>query len=243
MVKFVKCCKTPCKYATLVFARSFMMKYIIYAINCLLIMAIPAMIITGTKKDVKRISTEIDVKKVNSLNLSVIKEFTEQILPTETLETKTEEKEETVEQEDEPVLVSTPVEESQTEIEEEVNEEKVENDILETMVGSMSGYGPDCRGCTGFTSSGYNVNNGIYYSDKTYGEVRILAADRSLKLGSIVRIKEAKLGEIIGIVLDRGSAIGIGKTYLFDLLFASESEAYHYGVSNDVIFEVLRYGY
>ena len=110
------------------------------------------------------------------------------------------------------------------------------------MIGSMSGYGPDCRGCTGFTSSGYNINNGIYYFDKTYGEVRILAADRSLKLGSIVRIKESN-GEIIGIVLDRGSAIGIGKTYLFDLLFVSENEAYQYGVSNDVVFEILRYGY
>lgn len=218
------------------------MKYVVYMINCLLIIAIPAMIVTGTKKNVEKISTEIDVKKVNSLNLSVIKEFTEQALPVETLETKPEEKEEIVEQEDDAILVPTPVEESHIEIE-EVKEEKIETDILETMIGSMSGYGPDCRGCTGFTSSGYNINNGIYYFDKTYGEVRILAADRSLKLGSIVRIKESKIGEFVGIVLDRGSAIGIGKTYLFDLLFASENEAYHYGVSNDVVFEILRYGY
>lgn len=219
-----------------------MMKYVVYMINCLLIIAIPAMIVTGTKKNVEKISTEIDVKKVNSLNLSVIKEFTEQVLPTETSETKTEEKEKNVEQEENSAFVPTPVEESQIEIEEEVNEEKIETDVLETMIGSMSGYGPDCRGCTGFTSSGYNINNGIYYFDKTYGEVRILAADRSLKLGSIVRIKESN-GEIIGIVLDRGSAIGIGKTYLFDLLFVSENEAYQYGVSNDVVFEILRYGY
>ncbi len=218
------------------------MKYVVYMINCLLIIAIPAMIVTGTKKNVEKISTEIDVKKVNSLNLSVIKEFTEQVLPTETSETKTEEKEKNVEQEENSAFVPTPVEESQIEIEEEVNEEKIETDVLETMIGSMSGYGPDCRGCTGFTSSGYNINNGIYYFDKTYGEVRILAADRSLKLGSIVRIKESN-GEIIGIVLDRGSAIGIGKTYLFDLLFVSENEAYQYGVSNDVVFEILRYGY
>ena len=60
------------------------MKYVVYMINCLLIIAIPAMIVTGTKKNVEKISTEIDVKKVNSLNLSVIKEFTEQVLPTET---------------------------------------------------------------------------------------------------------------------------------------------------------------
>ncbi len=219
------------------------MKYVVYMINCLLIIAIPAMIVTGTKKNVEKISTEIDVKKVNSLNLSVIKEFTEQALPVESLETKPEEKEEIVEQEDDVILVPTPVEESHIEIEEEVKEEKIETDILETMIGSMSGYGPDCRGCTGFTSSGYNINNGIYYFDKTYGEVRILAADRSLKLGSIVRIKESKLDEFVGIVLDRGSAIGIGKTYLFDLLFTSENEAYHYGVSNDVVFEILRYGY
>ena len=69
------------------------MKYVVYMINCLLIIAIPAMIVTGTKKNVEKISTEIDVKKVNSLNLSVIKEFTEQALPVESLETKPEEKE------------------------------------------------------------------------------------------------------------------------------------------------------
>ena len=76
------------------------------------------------------------------------------------------------------------------------------NEVLETQVGVMSAYGPDCRGCSGH-------------------------------LG----------GEFNAIVLDRGGAIGIGKKFMFDLLFPSEAEASKFGTSYNVSFEVLRYGY
>lgn len=224
-----------------------MMKYIIYVINCLLIVSIPAMIITGAKNDTEKISTAIDIKKVNSLNLSTKQDFLEQEVPKveEEKEIEPEEKE-NVEKitvvEEEVTPPAEPIQEESPVIEQEPKEEVV-NDVLQTLIGTMSGYGPDCRGCSGYTSSGYNINNGIYYHDETYGEVRILAGDRSLKLGSIVRIKGSKLGDLIGIVLDRGNAVGIGKSHLFDLLFPSEREAYVYGISSNVTFEVLRYGY
>ena len=118
------------------------------------------------------------------------------------------------------------------------------SDVLETQVGSLSGYGPDCVGCSGFLASGIDVRNGnIYYSDSTYGNVRILAGDRSYPYGTIVRVKGSRLSEFIGIVLDRGGAVGFGKSHLFDLLYKSSAEALKNEVSYNTTFEILRYGY
>ena len=61
--------------------------------------------------------------------------------------------------------------------------------------GTLTGYGPDCPGCLGmvYCSPNPNVLNGnIYYNDKTYGKIRILAADYSIPCGSIVHIKNFK---------------------------------------------------
>lgn len=122
--------------------------------------------------------------------------------------------------------------------------QKVTSDVLEIQVGSLSGYGPDCVGCSGLLASGMDVRNGnIYYSDSVYGKVRILAGDRSYPYGTIVRVKNSRLSEFIGIVLDRGGAVGFGKSHLFDLLYASESEASLDEVSYNTTFEILRYGY
>lgn len=126
-----------------------------------------------------------------------------------------------------------------------VNDEETHvTDVLETQVGSLSGYGPDCYGCSGILASGLDVRDGtIYYSDATYGNVRILAGDYAYPYGTIVRVKNSKISEFIGIVLDRGSAIGFGKSHLFDLLFPSSSDALAYEVSYNTTFEILRYGY
>ena len=50
-------------------------------------------------------------------------------------------------------------------------------------------------------------------------------------------------GDFNAIVLDRGGDIGIGRRFLFDLLFPSESEAVAFGTSYDVTVDVLRFGY
>lgn len=239
MVKYVNNCKTPCQCVTLIYARSFMMKYFIYIINLLLIVSIPMLIITDVNKETAKINTEIDIKKVNSLKLNVVQENTKIISETE-MEVKDEQLEEVETTEKEEQTKETSIEKT------EIIEEKVEEsqtDVIQTMNGTMSGYGTDCSGCGGLTASGYNLKKGIYYDDATYGKVRILAGDRSLKYGSIIRIKNSKLGEFIGIVLDRGGAVGIGKSHLFDLLFQTEKEALSYEVSYNVTFEILRYGY
>lgn len=118
--------------------------------------------------------------------------------------------------------------------------------VIETLVGKLSGYGPDCYGCTSNrTSSGYYVGDGnIYYEDPTYGKVRILAGDSKYPYHTIVKFQANNISSepIIGIILDRGSAIGIGEKYLFDLLYVSEREASVFGVSKNVTFEILRVG-
>ena len=116
--------------------------------------------------------------------------------------------------------------------------------VLETFTGSLTGYGPDCDGCIGITASGYDVRNTIYYNDKTYNNVRVLAADKSLPFGTIIKVSNLKdYNDFIGIVLDRGSAISFDGFSQIDLLFESEDYSYNFGRKENVIFEILRLGY
>ena len=129
------------------------------------------------------------------------------------------------------VIVNTPV---------EVVEEVVNVPSNEILTGKMSGYGPDCIGCSGYLANGTYVGNGnIYYDDSEYGRVRIVAGDKKFKFGTIVRINDSMLA----IVLDRGGSIGIGKKFMFDLLYESEAEANRNGVSYNTKFEILRNGF
>ncbi len=117
--------------------------------------------------------------------------------------------------------------------------------VLATYYGPITAYGPDCVGCTtGYTASGYYVRNNIYYEDKEYGKIRIVAADRTLPFGTIVRIKNLDLfdDDIIAIVLDRGSAIGFKRKVYFDLLYKSEKDTLTFG-KRYATFEILRKGY
>ena len=147
-------------------------------------------------------------------------------------EVEIKEDEKKVEIEEEPVVLSEP----------KVTESSASDyQVLETYVGALTGYGPNCYGCSGITSSGYNVKNTITYVDSEYGEIRVLAADSSIALYSIVRISNVpNMDPFIAIVLDRGSNVGFGKGTLFDLLFEDESQALH--KTDNVTFEILRYG-
>lgn len=124
---------------------------------------------------------------------------------------------------------------------------KVETPVIEVIqpqneiiTGKMSGYGPDCVGCSGYLANGHYVGDGnIYYNDSEYGQVRIVAGDKTYKFGTIIRINDS----ILAIVLDRGGSIGIGKKFMFDLLYASEAEANRNGVSYNTKFEILRNGF
>ena len=112
-------------------------------------------------------------------------------------------------------------------------------------VGTLTGYGPDCVGCSGIVGCFpyQNVTNGnIYYEDSTYGKIRILAADKNIPCGSIIKISNYDFieGDFYGIVLDRGSAIN-GLT--MDLLYESESETVKIGRTYEINFKIERWGF
>lgn len=108
--------------------------------------------------------------------------------------------------------------------------------------GSMTGYGPDCEGCGGFSGCPPRQdfrNGNIYFEDATYGTVRVVASDKAIPCGSMVRVKN--YGEpFLAIVLDRGGAI---KGSLMDLLCASEKEALAVGRRKNIQYELIRWGW
>lgn len=208
-------------------------------------------------------------EKEDNLNLDTL-EKPENEQAKEEVEVKTETKEEIrveVKEEIKEVIKEEPKQEIIEEVKEEPKQEEIKpNDVtikgeykpnlavletievLETYVGKMTAYGPDCYGCTsGRTASGQYVMDGnIYYNDPTFGNIRIVAADKSIPFGSIIRISGLSIFSepILAIVLDRGGMIGFaeGKHSYFDLLYKSEKDAASFGRPT-ATFELLRRGY
>lgn len=123
--------------------------------------------------------------------------------------------------------------------------------------GKLTGYGPDCPGCSAVgnvacrTKVGTNhslINDGLYYNDDIYGSVRILAADNTaFPCGTIVKVNNGTLKEFFGIVLDSGSAMRNawkeGVVWM-DLAFTTQKEARTGGAtSSNTKFEVQRWGW
>ena len=106
----------------------------------------------------------------------------------------------------------------------------------------MSFYNANCRGCSGVTSTGTDISDGrLYYYDSNYGNLRIIAAGPEIKKWSIVRLKNTSFGNnTLAIVLDRGGAIGEGRTFLIDML--TNKQEGKDGVERNVVVEVLRDG-
>lgn len=139
---------------------------------------------------------------------------------------------------------------------------EVVNEIVEVGTGAqgmfqgrLTGYGPDCPGCSSVgnvscrTKEGLNhslINNGITYIDQEYGEVRILAAATSaFPCGTIIAVDNGILTPFYAIVLDSGydmrNAWQNGNVW-FDLAF--ESQASVTNVSNKTaLFSVQRWGW
>lgn len=218
------------------------MKYFIYFMDILLVILIPIVfVVTPVEKETSKVmSVDAAIRQLPSEVLNIEDEQ----LNYEDDSTVDEDKDE-----EDIVEVSTKIisDVSDKRISSDTDDSSVEDikkDVLETNVGKMSGYGPDCKGCSGYLASGKYVGDGsVYYDDSTYGKVRILAGDSIYKFGTIIRVSNSNVGSFLGIVLDRGGSIGFGKKYLFDLLYTSESEAMADEVSYNVVFEVLRYGY
>lgn len=123
--------------------------------------------------------------------------------------------------------------------------------------GKLTGYGPDCPGCSSvgnvscITREGKNhslISDGIYYNDITYGEIRILAADNSkFPCGTVIKIENGVLDSFYGIVLDTGSSMrhawSNGNVWI-DLAFPSQKEALTGGAtSSNTKFNVQRWGW
>lgn len=110
--------------------------------------------------------------------------------------------------------------------------------------GSITGYGPDCKGCGGKTGCPprQNVKNGnIYFNDQEYGKINIVATDRRIPCGSIIKITNSSLGkEVVAIALDRG---GVIKGTLMDFLVETEKKAAKVVGRQKVTFEIVRWGW
>ena len=188
------------------------------------------------------ISILFEKEKIDDNNLKVEEKEDEEEEKIEELveEVKLEEiKEEVVEEE--PLVEEEPQKEEKAES--SVTSLSEEREVLQIVVGNLTGYGPDCVGCGGRTSTGHNLYDSIYYEDSEFGTVRILAADPSFPFYSIIRVSNVPtMDDFIGIVLDRGGNVGFGRCTLFDLAFESESFLNLVPLFRNVTFELLRSG-
>lgn len=125
--------------------------------------------------------------------------------------------------------------------------------------GVMTGYGPDCSTCSGrgYVScktedkKNFNlINDGVYYNDDEYGEVRVLAAALSeFPCGTIVEVKSSNLGDFTGIVMDTGYTMREqlkNGVYHFDVAYETEKNEEikkATNMSGGVIYSVQRWGW
>ncbi|MCI8779010.1 MAG: hypothetical protein HFI87_07680 [Bacilli bacterium] len=139
---------------------------------------------------------------------------------------------------------------------------EVINEVIEVGTGNqgyfygrLTGYGPDCPGCSPVgnvscrTREGNNhslINNGTTYVDQEFGEVRILAAATSaFPCGTIIAVDNGILAPFYAVVLDTGydmrNAWSNGNVW-FDLAFSSQASVTN--VSNSqALFSVQRWGW
>ena len=225
------------------------MKRTIYIINAILFMGC-CLLVSTTTPDVKGIDVNNKITYVNSD--AITKEEVIEVAPVEIVEEVEEEPEVVEEEVQEEVVEEEPKEEvvvgkdeiieDNTPIDSSPDEEVYIPSITvgSIFTGTMSGYGSDIGS---LTASGHYIGDSIYYPDSTYGNIRILAGDRSIPFGTVIEVSNSNAGSFMGIVLDTGRNIGFGKIYDFDLLFETSREALNYGVSRNVSFKILRVGY
>lgn len=123
--------------------------------------------------------------------------------------------------------------------------------------GRLTGYGPDCVGCskTGSvackTRDGKKyslIYDGIYYTDSEYGNVRIVSTPVALfPCGTIIEIDNGKTEPFIVVALDHGSSMNRawsnGSVWI-DLAFSSQVDAKNGNTSSkDAKFQVKRWGW
>lgn len=118
------------------------------------------------------------------------------------------------------------------------------NKSLYKFMGELTGYSGDCPLCSGYLACPPRTNvlkEGIYYNDKSYGNVRIVASSKNYSCGTILKFNVKKISPepIIAIVLDRGVSGNV-----IDLLTeSSEIATKNVGRVKNLEFEVLREGW
>lgn len=132
-----------------------------------------------------------------------------------------------------------------------------EKKAIETFNGRMTGYGPDCVGCskvgnvacmTREKKKHSLISDGIYYEDKEFGKVRILAAATTkFKCGTIVEVKKDGKEPFYGIVLDTGGSMRkawANGTVWMDLAYTSNALSSSDGLTGkNITFNIYRYGW
>lgn len=113
-----------------------------------------------------------------------------------------------------------------------------------TFVGELTGYSGDCPLCSGYLACPPRTNvieKGIYFDDKVYGKIRIVASSKKYPCGTILKFKVNKLSKdpIIAIVLDRG----VGGNVIDLLTESGEYATKNVGRVRNLEFEVLRNGW
>ncbi|MBE6159469.1 MAG: hypothetical protein E7157_00255 [Lactobacillales bacterium] len=128
---------------------------------------------------------------------------------------------------------------------------------LAEYTGRLTGYGPDCVGCSKVGNVACRtrekkahslIKDGIYYNDKQYGKVRILAAATSkFKCGTIVMVTKPGMEPFVGIVLDTGGSMrkawAKGNVWM-DLAYSSNAMAGSDKLTGkNIKFSVQRWGW
>ena len=131
------------------------------------------------------------------------------------------------------------------------------NSVIETFTGRLTGYGPDCAGCSGYGNLACRTKNkktfslktdGIYYTDSEFGKVRILAAATTkFKCGTIITVTKEGQTPFDAIVLDTGGSMrkawSEGSVWM-DLAYETEAMAGNDNLTGrNIKFEVKRYGW
>ena len=123
-------------------------------------------------------------------------------------------------------------------------------------VGTLTGYGPDCIGCSKVgnvackTRTGEKhslITDGIYYTDEEYGHVRILSAATAFPCGTIVQVTKQGQIPFYAVVLDRGgsmnSAWAQGRVWM-DLAYEANAMAGNDSLTGkNIEFSVQRWGW
>lgn len=157
------------------------------------------------------------------------------------------------------IVVENKIEEKKAAIVENKSQVNTINptNTLESYTGRLTGYGPDCIGCSSVGNVAcltkdrkkHSLNSdGIYYNDSQYGNVRILAAATTkFRCGTIIEVVKPGMQPFMAVVLDTGGdmrrAWNNGNVWM-DLAYSSNSMAGSDNLTGkNITFNVQRWGW